>query len=169
MVQINDDYFEDLTPENFEKLLDNLAAGRPVKIGSQTGRVTSEPAGGLTSLTSFYGRDGRSGPLSAKGAPSAGNPAAARFEFAAQDVPAAEPAGERLKQEAEMSSANPEGLIVETGAEHTKVAISEAGKRLEAEVQNVAAKAGGAHQGRASVPPGIEPSSSDPASDPKQS
>ncbi|SFK13838.1 NADH-quinone oxidoreductase subunit NuoE [Methylocapsa palsarum] len=64
MVQINDDYYEDLTPENFEKLLDDLAAGRPVQIGSQTGRVTSEPAGGLTSLTSFYGADGRSGPMS---------------------------------------------------------------------------------------------------------
>jgi NADH-quinone oxidoreductase subunit E len=63
MVQINDDYYEDLTAENFEKLLDDLAAGRPVKIGSQTGRVTSEPAGRLTSLTSFYGADGRSGPL----------------------------------------------------------------------------------------------------------
>ncbi len=31
MVQINDDYFEDLTPELMEKLLDDLAAGRPVK------------------------------------------------------------------------------------------------------------------------------------------
>ncbi|MDQ6869351.1 MAG: NADH-quinone oxidoreductase subunit NuoE, partial [Pseudomonadota bacterium] len=29
MVQINEDYFEDLTPRNFEKLLDDLAAGRP--------------------------------------------------------------------------------------------------------------------------------------------
>lgn len=67
MVQINDDYYEDLTPENFTALLDDLAAGRPVKIGSQQGRVTSEPAGGLTSLTSLYGADGRSGPLSAIG------------------------------------------------------------------------------------------------------
>ncbi len=64
MVQINEDYYEDLMPRNFEKLLDDLVAGRPVKIGSQTGRVTSEPAGGLTSLTSLYGADGRSGPLS---------------------------------------------------------------------------------------------------------
>ena len=37
MVQINDDYYEDLTPANFAKLLDDLAAGRPVKTGSQTG------------------------------------------------------------------------------------------------------------------------------------
>jgi NADH-quinone oxidoreductase subunit E len=67
MVQINEDYYEDLTPGNFEKLLGDLAAGRPVKIGSQQGRVTSEPAGGLTSLTSLYGADGRNGPLSALG------------------------------------------------------------------------------------------------------
>ncbi len=67
MVQINDDYYEDLTAENFEKLLDDLAAGRPVKKGSQTGRVSSEPAGGaITTLTEFYGADGTSGPLSGK-------------------------------------------------------------------------------------------------------
>ncbi len=46
MVQINDDYYEDLTPENFAKLLDDLAAGRPVKTGSQIGRVSSEPRAG---------------------------------------------------------------------------------------------------------------------------
>jgi NADH-quinone oxidoreductase subunit E len=46
MVQINDDYFEDLTVENFEKLLDDLAAGRPVKKGSQTGKTSSEPEPG---------------------------------------------------------------------------------------------------------------------------
>ncbi len=59
MVQINDDYYEDLTPENFAKLLDDLAAGRPVTAGSQTGRHASEPEGGLTTLTSFYGVDGK--------------------------------------------------------------------------------------------------------------
>ena len=46
MVQVNDDYYEDLTPANFETLLDDLAAGRPVKKGSQTGRVSSEPEPG---------------------------------------------------------------------------------------------------------------------------
>jgi NADH-quinone oxidoreductase subunit E len=55
MVQINDDYYEDLTPQNFGKLMDDLGAGRPVTIGSQTGRVSSEPAGGLTTLTTLYG------------------------------------------------------------------------------------------------------------------
>jgi NADH-quinone oxidoreductase subunit E len=62
MVQINEDYYEDLTAENFNALLDALAAGRPVKVGSQIGRMTSEPVGGLTSLASLYGVDGRTGP-----------------------------------------------------------------------------------------------------------
>ncbi len=64
MVQINDDYYEDLDAANFSRLLDDLAAGRPVTVGSQKGRVSSEPEGGLTSLTTFYGADGKSGPLS---------------------------------------------------------------------------------------------------------
>ena len=69
MVQINDDYYEDLTPENFNVLLDDLAAGRTVKTGSQSGRTTSEPAGGLTSLTSLYGPDGRGRPEPAEAPP----------------------------------------------------------------------------------------------------
>jgi NADH-quinone oxidoreductase subunit E len=67
MVQINDDYFEDLTPETFDALLGALAAGRPVKVGSQIGRKTSEPAGGLTSLTSLYGLNGYNGPQTEPG------------------------------------------------------------------------------------------------------
>ena len=73
MVQINDDYYEDLTAENFNILLDDLAAGRPVKIGSQIGRKTSEPVGGLTSLTTLYGEDGKSGPDSGTHKPSGQN------------------------------------------------------------------------------------------------
>ena len=46
IVQINDDFYEDLTAESFEGLLNDLVAGREVKIGSQTGRVSSEPPGG---------------------------------------------------------------------------------------------------------------------------
>ncbi|HEX2135069.1 MAG TPA: NADH-quinone oxidoreductase subunit NuoE [Microvirga sp.] len=51
MVQINDHYYEDLTPENFEQLLDDLAAGRPVKTGSQIGRQSSEPHLAVNTLT----------------------------------------------------------------------------------------------------------------------
>src|SRR4051812_18666436 len=51
MVQINDDYYEDLTPDLLIRLLDDLAAGRPVKPGPQNGRVSSEPEGGATTLS----------------------------------------------------------------------------------------------------------------------
>jgi NADH-quinone oxidoreductase subunit E len=55
MVQINDDYFEDLTPASLEKLMDDLAAGRKVKVGPQTDRQYSAPSGGLTSLNGKNG------------------------------------------------------------------------------------------------------------------
>ncbi|WP_342150911.1 NADH-quinone oxidoreductase subunit NuoE [Methylorubrum sp. SB2] len=51
MVQINQDYYEDLTPESLNKLMDDLAAGNPVKIGSQIGRVSSEPKDAVNTLT----------------------------------------------------------------------------------------------------------------------
>jgi NADH-quinone oxidoreductase subunit E len=50
MVQINADYYEDLTPDILEKMLDDLAAGRAVKPGPQQGRVSSEPAGEVKTL-----------------------------------------------------------------------------------------------------------------------
>lgn len=43
MVQINDDYFEDLTTESMVQLIDDLASGKKVKVGSQTGRQCSAP------------------------------------------------------------------------------------------------------------------------------
>ena len=57
MVQINDDYFEDLTAENFEQLLNDLKDGKEVKVGPQSDRKGSEPAGELTSLTEVGGAD----------------------------------------------------------------------------------------------------------------
>jgi NADH-quinone oxidoreductase subunit E len=50
MVQVNYDYFEDLTPESFEALIEDLRADRPVTPGPQIDRPGSGPAGGLTSL-----------------------------------------------------------------------------------------------------------------------
>lgn len=50
MAQINDDYYEDLTPENTVALLQALADGKPVKTGSQTGRRGSQAKSGPTSL-----------------------------------------------------------------------------------------------------------------------
>lgn len=51
MVQINDDFYEDLTPESIIKVLDELKAGRKPTPGPQSSRKTSEPKGKLTTLT----------------------------------------------------------------------------------------------------------------------
>jgi NADH-quinone oxidoreductase subunit E len=50
MAQINYDYYEDLTPESFNRILDALAAGREVKPGPQVDRQFSAPVGGPTTL-----------------------------------------------------------------------------------------------------------------------
>lgn len=50
MVQINDEYYEDLTPESIKKVLDDMKAGRKPKPGPQTGRRTVEPVGEAITL-----------------------------------------------------------------------------------------------------------------------
>jgi len=54
MVQINDDYYEDLTVEDINRILNDLKAGKKPKAGPQSGqnhRFACEPKTGLTSLT----------------------------------------------------------------------------------------------------------------------
>lgn len=51
MAQINDYYFEDLTPETIGKIIDDFAAGKSPKPGSYVGRNSSEPEGGALTLT----------------------------------------------------------------------------------------------------------------------
>lgn len=58
MMQIGDEYYEDLTPESTTAILDALARGEKPKPGSQIGRRGAEPAGGLTSLTTMPGAPG---------------------------------------------------------------------------------------------------------------
>ena len=43
MVQINDDYYEDLDEDSFRKLLTNLKQSKEITKGSQIGRQTSHP------------------------------------------------------------------------------------------------------------------------------
>ena len=50
MVQINDDFYEDLTADTFERLLEDLRNGRDVVTGPQNGRQASAPDGGPTVL-----------------------------------------------------------------------------------------------------------------------
>ena len=55
MMQINDDYYEDLDPVSAESILTELKLGESPKTGSQIGRNSCEPVTGLTSLTELDG------------------------------------------------------------------------------------------------------------------
>jgi len=51
MAQINDYYYEDLTPETLGQIIDDFRLGKAPQPGSYAGRHTCEPAGGATTLT----------------------------------------------------------------------------------------------------------------------
>jgi len=51
MIQINDDYYEDLTEESLALVLDRLRNGAPVEPGPQNGRQRSEAIGGTDVLS----------------------------------------------------------------------------------------------------------------------
>jgi len=50
MVQINADYYEDLTPDSFAQILDSLRDGKPVRPGPQVERQKAAPISGLSTL-----------------------------------------------------------------------------------------------------------------------
>jgi len=50
MIQVNDDFYEDLTPETMTGLLDNLKKGVVPKPGPQNGRNKAEAVGGSATL-----------------------------------------------------------------------------------------------------------------------
>jgi len=72
MVQINYDYYEDLTPESLTRILNDLSNGRKPKTGPQIDRQNSAPVGGPTTLTdpSIY----EAKPPSTPAAPNPPNP-----------------------------------------------------------------------------------------------
>ena len=57
MVQINDDNYEDLTPESMTAILDALARGETPRPGPQVDRQTSCPEDGPTSLPEMVGEN----------------------------------------------------------------------------------------------------------------
>jgi NADH-quinone oxidoreductase subunit E len=63
MVLIWNDTYEDLTPESFDKILDDFAAGRTPRPGPQIDRQFSAPIGGPTTLTdpALYARTAHHG------------------------------------------------------------------------------------------------------------
>ncbi len=52
MVQINDDFYEDLTAQRMTEILDLLAQDKDVPMGPQNGRLNSQALGGGTTLKS---------------------------------------------------------------------------------------------------------------------
>ena len=50
MAQLNDYYYEDLTPETLAQIIDDFRAGKAPKPGSYAGRHTCEPKGGALTL-----------------------------------------------------------------------------------------------------------------------
>ncbi|KFM76843.1 NADH dehydrogenase [ubiquinone] flavoprotein 2, mitochondrial, partial [Stegodyphus mimosarum] len=51
MIQVNDNYYEDLSLNDVDEILNDLKSGNVPKAGPRSGRLACEPAGGLTSLT----------------------------------------------------------------------------------------------------------------------
>ncbi|MFC3051123.1 NADH-quinone oxidoreductase subunit NuoE [Kordiimonas pumila] len=56
VVSINDDYYEDLTPETMVALLEKLSKGEDAKPGPQIDRQNSAPFGGPTTLKKASGK-----------------------------------------------------------------------------------------------------------------
>ena len=56
MMQINDDYYEDLDENSTLNIFTQLRNGKSPKPGSQIARNSCEPIGGLTSLTNDVGK-----------------------------------------------------------------------------------------------------------------
>jgi NADH-quinone oxidoreductase subunit E len=54
VLQVDDDFYEDLDGPLTEQLLEALKRGERPKPGSMTGRRTSAPSGGPTTLTSLH-------------------------------------------------------------------------------------------------------------------
>jgi NADH-quinone oxidoreductase subunit E len=51
MIQVGSDFYEDLDGQAAERIIEALRRGETPKVGSQTGRFSSEPIGGATTLT----------------------------------------------------------------------------------------------------------------------
>ncbi|ODT14533.1 MAG: NADH-quinone oxidoreductase subunit E [Mesorhizobium sp. SCN 65-12] len=106
MVMIFKDTFEDLTPERLAEIIDLYEGGKGASVtpGPQNGRTGSEPAGGLTTLTSEKAilkstreREAKAAAKAARdaaqaAAPADPAPAAAPAKLAAVETPKATPA-----------------------------------------------------------------------------
>ena len=132
MIQIGERVYEDLTPERFEEILDEIAAGKWPEPGPQNGRKSSEPLGGPTSLSdeSLFNKgsdaealiaavlgggkaaSGKSGKkAAAKGKGSAGKKAAAKGKKAEESTAGA---GKGAARDGAAEAAGAQGLMAKT-------------------------------------------------------
>ena len=58
MIQIGDDYYEDLDEASMTRIIETLRAGGTPTPGPQNGRITSAPLGGPTTLKDIPGKEG---------------------------------------------------------------------------------------------------------------
>ncbi len=132
MVQINNDYYEDLTPEILSRIMDELAAGGQPKRGPQQGRNASEPLGEALTLTDPTLYDGSTIGAWRK-----------RFEETAPAAEAnAKAEGERATQQAavEPKPAKPDaGRAIETPAADTPAVRAAAGQKPISDAEQKAA------------------------------
>jgi len=93
MVQINADYYEDLTAESFEEILDALASGKRPEPGPQIDRQLSAPVGGAITLTdpALYSKSGKSAGSSAAAAERGENAKKPSAAANRHEAPAAKP------------------------------------------------------------------------------
>lgn len=65
MVQVNDDYYEDLNSERFELVLEALESGKSLEAGSQSNRLSSAPDGGPATLVDYDATNNKTQKLAA--------------------------------------------------------------------------------------------------------
>ncbi len=113
MVQINDDFYEDLDAASFADILTKLRNGETVAPGSQTGRQTSAPEGGPQALTEAPPYHAMPFAPVVEEAPEA---------VATEPEPVATPAPVTVRDEAEKA---PEAIVEEAASDDTAEAGSE--------------------------------------------
>jgi len=122
MAQINKDYYEDLTPEIFEQILNDLRDGKAVKPGSQNGRRSSEPLGGATCLMDPSQFNGKG---SGKGTPKTATAAASKKTATKKAAPAkkanANESAPKLLKKARSGGADDLKLIAGVGPKIEKI------------------------------------------------
>ena len=110
MVQINDDYFEDLTVDSLAEIIDRLQNGAEVQPGPQVDRINSAPEGGTEALSEPELFDG-----SRNGVSVLPNLPNAEPEAEAEPAPPAPEAAPAKPAEPEISGVRPEAVDVADG------------------------------------------------------